>query len=400
MIGKIIRLFDKKTELPTVIIERVLTSLSEVEDWGLVEHNIPKVWKKTRGEGVVVAVIDTGMPRHADIGENAVLGMNCVPNQDPYDNHGHQTHCVGIICAKDNDTGMVGVAPKAKALCVKGLNDSGSGTYTGLNNALQYCIEQKPDIVSMSLGGGSMSVEMHDKIKTLTKMNIPVICAAGNSGMSGVNYPAKFEETIAVGAYDKHGKIAKFSSRGEEVDFASPGVSIYSTFLNQQYSRMSGTSMACPFMAGVVALLISKWKKAGKIDYTVDDIKKQLIKYSDDQGIIGKDKDWGYGIVDADYMIIGDNSEPKPEPKPKPKPEPKPEPKPAPPPIYKPRPGKDKPWLTPKVTWIVFGVMLSIILIATGLSYCSDDVEIPNPPYIDDAGNVDWDKKFENDPNR
>ena len=324
MIRKILQLFEKKTTLPPVRVEKVLTSLSEIEDWGLIQHNIPKVWEKTKGKDILIAVIDTGMPRHDDIGENAILGLNCVPDQDPYDNHGHQTHCVGIICAKDNDKGMVGVAPKAKSLCIKGLNDSGSGTYTGLNQALQYCIEQKPDLVSMSLGGSSMSDEMHEKIKTLTKMNIPVICAAGNSGQQGVNYPAKFEETIAVGAYDKNGDIAYFSSRGDEVDFASPGVSIYSTFLNQQYSRMSGTSMACPFMAGVVALLISKWRKDGKKNYTVDEIKGMLMQFADDKGIIGKDKDWGYGIVDADYMLIGT----KPKPKPKPKPEPKPKPKP------------------------------------------------------------------------
>ena len=115
MIGILKKLFDKKTTLPPVKVEKVLGSLSEIEDWGLVEHKIPEVWKKTRGEGITVAVIDTGMPRHNDIGDNAILGLNCIPNQDPYDNHGHQTHCVGIICAKDNDTGMVGVAPETKA---------------------------------------------------------------------------------------------------------------------------------------------------------------------------------------------------------------------------------------------------------------------------------------------
>ena len=218
MIRKILQLFEKKTTLPPVKIEKVLTSLSEIEDWGLVQHNIPKVWEKTKGEGVMIAVIDTGIPRHNDIGDNAIEGLNCVPGQDAFDNHGHQTHCVGIICAKDNDQGMVGVAPKAKALCIKGLSDNGSGTYAGLNQALQYCIEQKPDLISMSLGGSSMSDEMHDKIKTLTNMGIPVICAAGNSGQQGVNYPAKFEETIAIGAYDKNGNIAHFSSRGNEED--------------------------------------------------------------------------------------------------------------------------------------------------------------------------------------
>ena len=111
MISFIKKYIDSKREttLPPVKVEKVLATLSEIEDWGLVQHNIPDVWKHTKGEGITVAVIDTGMPRHDDIGDNAILGLNCIPGQDPYDNHGHQTHCVGIICAKDNDKGMVGV---------------------------------------------------------------------------------------------------------------------------------------------------------------------------------------------------------------------------------------------------------------------------------------------------
>ena len=333
---------ENELELPPVIVERVVSTLSEVKDWGLIQHNIPDVWKETKGQNIIVAVIDTGMPKHNDIGDNAILGMNCIPGQDPYDNHGHQTHCVGIICAKNNDKGMVGVAPEAKALCIKGLNDNGSGTYTGLVNALQYCIESKPDIVSMSLGGPTGSPEMHEKIKKLTEMNIPVICAAGNSGQTGVGFPGAYPETIAIGAYDRNGKIAQFSSRGKEVDYAAPGVKIYSTFLNQQYSRMSGTSMACPFMAGVVALLISKWKREGKSNYTVEEIKTLLTQFADDKGIIGKDVDWGYGIVDVDGMLIGSIPEPSPEPKPGPSPEPKPEPSPEPKPEPSPEPKPNK----------------------------------------------------------
>ena len=395
------RLFDKKTTLPPVKIEKVLSTLSEVTDWGLVEHNIPEVWKKTVGSGVTVAVIDTGMPRHEDIGDNAVLGLNCIPNQDPYDNHGHQTHCVGIICAKDNEHGMVGVAPGSKALCIKGLSDSGSGTYSGLIEALDYCIrsQPQPDVVSMSLGGSGMSSEMHEKIKTLHRMGIPVICAAGNSGNGGVNYPAKFPETIAVGAYDSSGDIARFSSKGDEVDFAAPGVKIYSTYLNQKYARLSGTSMACPFMAGVVALLISKWKSENKLNYTVDEIKTMLMQFADDKGIIGKDRDWGYGIVDVDGMLLGKSPEPKPEPKPgpkpKPAPEPEPQPEPTPPPTSKP---KDN-WFKRNVAWVMCGtfVLIAIIIYLTTLISSTEEIYVP---YITEDGEVLWDKKYENDPNR
>ena len=135
------------------------------------------------------------------------------------------------------------------------------GTYYGLAEALDYAIEMKPDVVSMSLGGPAPSSVLHDRIKTLYEMNIPVVCAAGNSGDGGVNYPAAFDETIAVAAYDRWGKIANFSSKGEKVEWAAPGVNIYSTFLNNGYASLSGTSMACPFITGVICLMLAIHKK-------------------------------------------------------------------------------------------------------------------------------------------
>lgn len=233
------------------------------------------------------------------------------------DNHtylanGHfvsNTHCSGSICAKNNGFGMVGVAPKAKVIAVKALGDNGSGSFKAIEKALEYAVEVKPNVVSMSLGATSSTPKIHKLIKKLYEMNIPVVCAAGNEAEAGVNYPAKYPETIAVGAYDKHGKIANFSAIGEEVDFAAPGVGIYSTYLNNRYATLNGSSMACPFISGVVALLLAKHKKQekeeGKNDCkTVDEIKQHLLKYTVDKGYVGKDKYWGYGIVDVDKMLL------------------------------------------------------------------------------------------------
>ncbi len=394
MISRIKKYFHdrKKIGIPPVQIEKVVNTLSETHDWGLKQLNVPRVWKLSRGENVTIGVIDTGMPQHLDIGDNAIEGECFIKGEDIYDKNGHQTHCVGIINAKQNDTGMVGVAPAAKCLCVKGLSNSGSGTYGGLIAALEYCLEQQVDIVSMSLGGPTGSPQMKQVIDRLVQANIPVICAAGNSGDAGVNYPAAFDNTISVAAFDKFGRVAGFSSKGPEVDFAKPGVAVYSTYLNNTYARLSGTSMACPFMAGVVALMLSRWKKIKK-SYTVQDVITQLKRKADDRGVVGKDDHWGYGVVDVEKLLQVDDQKPTPEPtKPEPTPEPdKPEPTPEP---GKPEP--KKPWLTPRVTWIVFGVMLSIIILAGVLSYVLDDEpDIPSPPWIDENGNVDWDKKFE-----
>tara|TARA_A200000159_G_C7319511_1_gene338209 strand:- start:617 stop:1774 length:1158 start_codon:yes stop_codon:yes gene_type:complete len=380
---------DGKIYLPKIEINETLNSLSQVVDWGLRQSNVPETWKVTRGEGISVLVIDTGYPEHKDIGDNATRGKNFISGEPIEDENGHQTHCVGIICAKDNGIGMVGVAPKAKAICVKALSKSGSGSYIGLAKALDYAIEVKPDIVSMSLGGSVPSPILESKIKKLYEMNIPVICAAGNTGEGGVNWPAAYDQTIAVAAHDKYGKIAKFSSRGNKVEWAAPGVNIYSSFLGNTYASLNGTSMACPFIAGVVALMLAKHKKqereTGKNDCkTVAQIREHLLKYTKDRGSLGKDNDWGYGVIDVE-KLIGAEPEPAPEPTPEPAPEPTPEPTPEP----EPEPEPDTPeedseqW---RKVLIGVGVILMAVLSFFSLGECSEK-------------EVDWDDKYQKEIN-
>ena len=155
------------TRLPTIEINETMNSLSQVIDWGLRESNVPETWKITQGEGVTIMVIDTGFPDHIDIGDNAIRGENFIPNEPLEDENGHQSHCGGIICGKNNGIGMVGVAPKAKVICTKALGRSGGGNYDGLAKALDHAIQVKPDIVSMSLGGNAPSPILHAKIKKL-----------------------------------------------------------------------------------------------------------------------------------------------------------------------------------------------------------------------------------------
>ena len=402
------KIMKDEVRLPDFKVEEVFNSFSQSLDWGLKHHNIPNTWKVTQGEGITIAVIDTGMPDHVDIGDNAIEGDNFIAEEDIYDYNGHQTHCVGIISAKNNEEGYVGVAPKAKCVCIKALNKNGSGSYFQIAQALESVVKLKPDVVSMSLGGTQASPEMHKFIKELYKMNIPVVCAAGNSAFQGVGYPAAFPETIAVASYDKYGKISYFSSRGPEVDWAAPGSDIASTFLNNTYAVLSGTSMACPFMAGVIALMIAKHRKqekeTGKNDCkTVEDIRNHLLKYTNDKGTIGKDNDWGYGVLDVEALITG---EPEPEPEPEPKPEPEPEP-PSPPDMTPPSPPpsspipetpdqqpiKKIPFFKKHIAWIVAGVFAAICI---GMFIYAEGCQEEEPIDLD----FDWDKKYQNDPNR
>lgn len=426
---------EHETKLPHYEKNEELGSLSQRIDWGLRQLNVPATWSITKGEGITAMVIDTGHPVHPDIGDNAIEGKNCISGEPLEDENGHHTHCTGIICAKDNETGMVGVAPEAKSISVKALAKNGSGSYFGLAEALDYAIETKPDVVSMSLGGSAPSAILEERLKTLYELNIPVVCAAGNTGSGGVNWPAAYDETIAVAAYDKYGNVANFSSKGEKVEWAAPGVNIYSTFLNNGYASLSGTSMACPFITGVICLMLAKHRKqeeaTGKNDCkTVEQIREHLLKYTKDKGEVGRDNSWGYGVIDVEKLIGGgDTEEPiKEEPKdeepvkeepikeePKDEEPPLPTP-PSPPPVEEPieeepveeepveepieEPVEEEPVETPKKKKNTLFIVLGVVVVATIIGIAlvmNNKVDIPEPPYFDENGEINWDKKFEFD---
>lgn len=246
---------DNPTSLPPFRVEKVIAALSQVANWGITKLKIPNTWTVTKGEDMNVLVIDTGCPCiikngkpivHPDL-DGAILVDKCksfVSGEGIEDLNGHSSHCAGIIGARDNEVGAVGYAPICNIITYKALDKNGSGTMKGINDALKAAITLKPDVVSMSLGCQYPDPDMERAIKKLFDMNIPVIAAGGNGGeMEGVNYPGNYDETITIGAYDVSGAIADFSAVGPGIDFAFPGVDIYSTYLKGAYCKMSGTCL-------------------------------------------------------------------------------------------------------------------------------------------------------------
>jgi len=225
-------------------------SAQEGVDWGVRSYGIPDLWKHTRGAGVTVAVVDSGVAPHSALTEAVVDYRNFSADSEKYDTLGHGTHVAGVIGAR---TGMAkGIAPEVRMLSLKVLGHSGMGSSKAVAEAVRYAVDGEADIVCMSLGSPSPNAEVHDAIRSATSAGVIVVCAAGNDG-GPVNYPAAFTETIAVGAVDHAGNVCPFSSRGKEIIVAAPGQDITSTWLTNGYATISGTSMAAPFVAGVLS---------------------------------------------------------------------------------------------------------------------------------------------------
>ena len=235
--------------------------------WHIKLFNVPDLWKYSEGQSVKVAILDTGIDlNHEDLKENIIEGKNFLdPDKPPQDLCGHGSHCAGIIAASNNETGVVGVAPKAKIMPVKVLDDNGNGNMEDVLKGLRWAGDNGADLICMSLGCPEPIEEIRKEIEELIKNKIVVFVAAGNAGNTEqLLYPAAYTETISIGAIDEKCLRADFSCTGPNLDFIAPGVKIYSTIPENTYSFMSGTSMACPFAVGVAALVLSSKRQYNK----------------------------------------------------------------------------------------------------------------------------------------
>lgn len=225
--------------------------------WGINRVNAAAAWDYTTGKGVKVAVIDTGIDfSHPDLAPNYKGGYNAVtPDAAPMDDQGHGTHVAGTIAAVKDGKGVAGVAPGADLYGVKVLDKNGSGQYSWIIAGIEWAVENRMDVINMSLGGGSGNEALRQVMEKAGQAGVTVVCAAGNDS-GPVNYPAKYPQAIAVSASDSADKIASFSSRGPEIAVIAPGVKIYSAKMGGGYANLSGTSMASPHVAGLAALAV------------------------------------------------------------------------------------------------------------------------------------------------
>lgn len=295
--------------LPPFRVESVFTALSETIDWGLSAYHIPDHWKATRGKGIKVAVLDTGIDEsHPDLADAIDDARDFTRSRfGPVDQNGHGTHTSGTLAARQNNMGVIGVAPDCRLLVGKVLGDDGAGSAAIVAAGIDWACDSGADVISMSLGSPQGDDALLAAVSRAASKGKFLIAAAGNDGRAdSVNFPARWRDTVAVAAVDRAGQLARFSSRGPEVDVAAPGEDIVSTWLRGGYAKLSGTSMATPFVAGVVVLALSLQRQAQNstaLFRTISDLRELLSRTSTDAGPAGRDDGFGWGLIDPDSLL-------------------------------------------------------------------------------------------------
>jgi thermitase len=283
--------------------------------WGLPKIKAPAAWDiTTGGSDVIIAVVDTGIDlSHPDFSCLGKLtsGWDFVNNDAiPNDDFGHGSHVAGIAAAcTNNGIGVAGVSWGARLMPVKVLDAYGSGSYERVANGVTYAVDHGADIVNLSLGGIDESSALADAVQYAYDHDVLVVVAAGNcaQGYSGspcyglinpIMYPAAYSTTLAVAATDSNDNWANFSEHHPYVDVAAPGVSIYSTWKNDGYAWLQGTSMATPYVAGLAALV---WSLDPSL--THDQVRAIIQSTADDVWTSGKDDYTGYGRINAGQAL-------------------------------------------------------------------------------------------------
>lgn len=254
-----------------------------------------------------VCIIDSGYDiEHEDLpGRSRVTGMSQTGDAWDYPGDSHGTHVAGTIAALgNNDTGVMGVhtGENLALHIVKVFNNSGSWTNSSdLIAALDDCVANGSQVVSMSLGGSFSSSNENQAFAEALAAGVLSIAAASNDGNTSYSYPASYDSVVSVAAVDSSKNHAYFSNRNDQVELAAPGVSVDSTTVGNQYAQYNGTSMATPHVSGAAALL---WSNHGAC--TAGQIRQALAVSAEDLGAAGPDDSYGYGLIqvkDASALI-------------------------------------------------------------------------------------------------
>ena len=293
--------------------------------WHLHMINLEKAWDVSTGDGVTIALIDTGVaPDGIDgFGSRLIRGMDFINRINrSRDDNGHGTHLAGTLAQEtNNSTGVSGVAPGATILAIKALNKNGSGRTDTIVDAVRWAVENGAQVINMSLGGASFNETFETAINEGLELGVVFVAAAGNGGRPQITFPAAYEGVISVGAIQQDKELAPYSNHGPDLDVVAPGGNVSKDQNNDNnsdgvlqetlftdvlkspdpiwnYYFLNGTSMAAPHVSGVIALLLSKYPRL-----TPDMVRNIIRRSADDLGEPGRDDIFGWGMVNASKAL-------------------------------------------------------------------------------------------------
>ena len=274
-------------------------------NWGVAHIGVQQAHHMgVTGKGIKIAELDTGIDyTHPDLARAYHGGYDFIHNNsNPMDDNGHGTHVAGIIAAAGKGSGEVGVAPDAELYAVKVSDSEGRGSFGLLVQGINWAIENHMNIITMSITGEGGSPSLEQAVTTAhDKYGITILAAAGNGNGGGVLFPAAYPDVIAVGSVNQKDQKSSFSLTGPQLELVAPGSMINSTWIGGHYKVESGTSMATPFVAGAVALIMSSDKQSwapltkGSGNWTTDEVRRVLDNMTMHLGTAGKNDQYGYG---------------------------------------------------------------------------------------------------------
>ncbi len=261
--------------------------------WGLQKIQAPGAWDMTHSSSQsAIAIIDSGIDAaHPDLAGHIIQRVNFTTDSD-IDTNGHGSHVAGIASGVTNNSmGIAGVGYNSSLISVKVLDSTGSGYYSWIANGIIWAADNGVKIINLSLGGSAPSSTLQNAVEYAANKGVIIIASAGNGYGIAPTYPANYPQVISVAATDSSDKKASFSTYGNWVTLAAPGVSIYSTYKGG-YAYLSGTSMASPFVSGLASLI-----RGLHPDWSASEVINKIETTAD--SISGTGMFWKYGRINA-----------------------------------------------------------------------------------------------------
>jgi type VII secretion-associated serine protease mycosin len=273
--------------------------------WHLRFLNVAKAHEISKGEGVTVAVIDTGVSPHPDLRGNLLVGKDVAgggtgDGRQDHDSHG--TGMAGLIAAHGGGraTGALGIAPKAKILPVRDRTPTSRGNSDNLAAGIEWAVSHGAQVINISSSAGPTS-RLRNAVKSALDADVVVVAGAGNRPAYAIGFPAYLDGVLTVGASDRTGELADISVTGKQVALVAPGVDIYSTGSEGKYRKGTGTSPATAIVSGAAALVRSRYPQL-----SAKEVVHRLTATATDKGPPGRDEEYGYGVLNLVAALTAD----------------------------------------------------------------------------------------------